>query len=110
VVYGGLQARGLTGQFVRKGALRMGSAAGMWLYKYIGFPFASERYRGTSLIRNTPLLGPYIMTISRVLWWSKGGWLFLMIEGPCTPLRGGRGYLAHKKLGPYALVSWVPRS
>ena len=27
-------------------------------------------YRGTSLIRNTPLLGPYRRTIPRVLWWS----------------------------------------
>ena len=26
--------------------------------------------RGISLIRNTPLLGPYSMTISRVIWWS----------------------------------------
>ena len=26
--------------------------------------------RGTSLIRNTPLLGPYSRTIPRVLWWS----------------------------------------
>ena len=28
---------------------------------------------GTSLIRNTPLLGPYRRTIHRVLWWSWGG-------------------------------------
>ena len=27
-------------------------------------------YRGTSLIRNTPLLGPYSRAIPRVLWWS----------------------------------------
>ena len=26
-------------------------------------------YRGTSLIRNTPLIGPYRRTIPRVLWW-----------------------------------------
>ena len=30
-------------------------------------------YRGTSLIINTPLLGPYSRTIPRVLWWSCGG-------------------------------------
>ena len=30
-------------------------------------------YRGTSLIRNTPLLGPYSRTIPGVLWWSWGG-------------------------------------
>ena len=27
-------------------------------------------YRGTSLMRNTPLLGPFSRTIPRVLWWS----------------------------------------
>jgi len=27
-------------------------------------------YRGTSLIRKTPLLGPYSRTMPRVLWWS----------------------------------------
>ena len=27
-------------------------------------------YRGTSLIRNTPLLGPYCRSIPRFLWWS----------------------------------------
>ena len=30
-------------------------------------------YRGTSLIRNRPLLGPYSRTIPRVIWWSVGG-------------------------------------
>ena len=37
-------------------------------------------YRGTSLIRNTPLLGPYSRTMPRALWRSKGGGLFLMSE------------------------------
>ena len=27
-------------------------------------------YRNTSLIRNSPLLGPYSTTLPRVLWWS----------------------------------------
>jgi len=44
-------------------------------------------YRGTSLIRNTPLLEPYSRTIPRVIWWSWGGGLFLMsevpLQGPC---------------------------
>jgi hypothetical protein len=31
---------------------------------------ALPRYRGTSLIRNTPLLGPYSRTLPRVIWWS----------------------------------------
>jgi len=30
-------------------------------------------YRGTSLIRNSPPLGPYSRTMSRVLWRSWGG-------------------------------------
>ena len=32
--------------------------------------FTQELNRGTSLIRNTPLLGPYSRTMPRVLWWS----------------------------------------
>ena len=36
-------------------------------------------YRGTSLIRNTPLLGPYRMTIPWDLW-ILGGWVFLIRE------------------------------
>jgi len=32
-----------------------------------------HHYRGTSLIRNTPLLGPYSRTIPRVLGWFWGG-------------------------------------
>ena len=42
-----------------------------------------EVYRGTSHIRNIPLLGLYSRTIPRVLWWSQGGWLFLMGKVPC---------------------------
>ena len=41
-----------------------------------------RRYRGTSFIRNTPLLGQYSRTIPRVLRWSYGGWLFLISEVP----------------------------
>ena len=37
-------------------------------------------YRGTSLIRNTPLPELYSRTIPRVLRWSWGGGLFLMSE------------------------------
>jgi hypothetical protein len=31
--------------------------------------FRDQDYRGTSLIRNSPLLEPYSRTVSRVLWW-----------------------------------------
>ena len=41
-----------------------------------------DRYRGTSIIKNTPLLGPYSGTIPRVLWQSLGGGLSLMSEVP----------------------------
>ena len=34
-------------------------------------------YRGTSLIRNSFLLGPYSRPMPRVLWWSYGGGSFL---------------------------------
>ena len=45
-------------------------------------------YRGASLIRNTPLLGPHSRTIPRVVRWSYGGGLFLMSE---VPLYAGSG-------------------
>ena len=39
-------------------------------------------YRGTSLIRNGALLGPYSRTVPRALWKPKGWGLFLMGEVP----------------------------
>ena len=42
----------------------------------------AEAYRGTSLIRNSPLLGPYSRTVFRALWWPQGGGVFLMSEVP----------------------------
>jgi hypothetical protein len=41
-----------------------------------------ELYRGTSLIRNTPLVGPRSSPVPRDLWWSYRGWRFLMSEVP----------------------------
>ena len=43
-------------------------------------PTGSPEYRGTSLIGNTPLPGPYSRTIPTVLRGSWGGKLFLMSE------------------------------
>ena len=43
-------------------------------------------YRGTSLIRNRPLLGPYSRTMSGGLWWPYGGGGVLMSEIPLLPL------------------------
>ena len=34
-------------------------------------------YRGTSLIRTSPPVGPYSSPVPRDLWWSYGGWVFL---------------------------------
>ena len=34
--------------------------------------YTVEAYRGTPLIRNRPILGPYSRTIHRALWWSWG--------------------------------------
>ena len=52
-------------------------------------------YRGTSLIRNTPLLGLYNRTIPTVLWWFLKGDLFLVSEvtlfGPSTVLNPDTG-------------------
>jgi hypothetical protein len=38
--------------------------------------------RGTSLIRNCHLLGPYSRLMPRALWWSGGEGLFRMSEVP----------------------------
>ena len=56
-------------------------------------------YRGTSLIGNTPLLGPYSRTIPRVLG-ARGGGLFLMSEVPL--------FFISSQLSPAA--TGVPRS
>ena len=40
----------------------------------------AERYRGTSLIKSFPSLGPYGRTMPRDLWKPQGGGLFLMSE------------------------------
>ena len=45
---------------------------------------------GTSLMRNTPLLGPYSRTMPEVIWWSYGGGLFLVSEAP-LPLSRSAG-------------------
>jgi hypothetical protein len=60
----------------------------------------SKHYRGASLVRNTPLQGPYCRTIPRVLGWSQGRGLFLSARSPCTGhvppwiTGGGRGKYA----------------
>ena len=45
-------------------------------------------YRDTSLLRNTPLLGPYRETLPGVICWSRGGGAFSHERG--TPV-GGAG-------------------
>jgi len=45
-----------------------------------------EPYRGTSLIRNRPPLGPYSRTMSKGLWWPYGGVIFLESEVPLYTL------------------------
>ena len=52
----------------------------LWSGKEPGLTQLVTPYRGTSVIRNTPLLGPYRRTIPSVILWSKGGGLFLMSE------------------------------
>ena len=43
---------------------------------------AQYEYRGTSLIRNRALLGPYSRTMSRALRWHWGDGLFRVSEVP----------------------------
>ena len=40
------------------------------------------RYRGTSLIRTFPLLGPYNRNMPMALWQSSAGGRYIMIEVP----------------------------
>ena len=44
--------------------------------------FYESLYRGTSLIRNCPPLGPYIRTMPMALCGTRGGGLFLISEVP----------------------------
>ena len=47
----------------------------------------AARYRGTSLIRNSALLGPYSRTLHRALWWVLGGGSLSYERGsPCILL------------------------
>jgi len=59
-------------------------------------------YRGTSLIRKRPTLGPYTRPMPMALWRSEGGGRFLVIGPSRTrPSREGiQGYLARKKARP----------
>ena len=50
------------------------------------------QYRGTSLIRNRPTLAPYSRLMSRALWWSQGGWRFLMSEVPLYTCEQAPGF------------------
>ena len=75
-------------------------------------------YRGTSLIRDSPLLGPYSRPMPRAPWWSQGGGQFLASKLPLYSPEGlfvgnprrealgsanampgldEQGYLAHSK-------------
>ena len=45
-------------------------------------------FRGTSLIRNCPPLGPYSRTMPRALWWYYGEWRFLRARYPCNVCLG----------------------
>ena len=56
------------------------SARGLPVIGVIGLQ--APRYRETSLVRNCAPPGPYSRIITRFLWWSQGGGLFLMIEVP----------------------------
>ena len=74
---------------LRKARKPISSSVGTHLCPYDISFLGPTDHSGTSLIRNTPLLGPYSRTIPRVLWWSQGGGLFLMSE---VPLYGAWGH------------------
>ena len=43
---------------------------------------AGGAYRGTSPIRNSPLLGPFSRTVYKALWWPRGEGIFSMSKEP----------------------------
>ena len=55
-------------------------AAGLWRAAWRSLGFQVSFYRGTSLIRNNPPLGPCSRTMPRALRWSWGGGQFLVSE------------------------------
>ena len=66
-------------------------------------------YRGTTLIRNPPLLGPYSRTIPRVLWWSLG--MAAVSHERGSPVARPRD-LGHTcvSLGPYRGTSLIKKA
>ena len=80
------------------------------------------RYRGSLLIRNSALLGPYSRNVPRALWWSQGGGAVSYERGTSVPVAvaaGGslavrslipvQGYLAHKEQPPSLGPPYNPR-
>jgi hypothetical protein len=67
--------------FVFCGEHRFTLAAVQQVLRRCGYLGAKGTNRGTSLIRNTPLIGPYLMTIQGPIEVLCGG-LFLMSEVP----------------------------
>ena len=102
-----------------------------FIYPDAGLPQDGPCYRGTSLIRNTTLLGPYSRT-TVVLGWRAVSYsaqppcppsVTASVEphlsratSPAKPLLTGQGYLAHKETpspvtypyakGPTIVVGW----
>ena len=62
-------------------------------------------YRGTSLIRNRPTLGPYSRTMPRLLWLSWGGEAFSYERG--TPV-GIHSRLSREGTADATPCLWLP--
>ena len=63
------------------------------------FNQARPTYRGTSLIRPPPPVGPYSSPMPRDL----GGWVFLMSEVPCRVVRSTRTRLPASEAVPHVV-------
>ena len=81
---------------------------------YPGYDFTTARnptlrYRGTSLIRTPPSVGPYSRTMPRALWKSK-----VVLVGLCrfVRLKAGQGWTWSRLYGLFkiSLCTGVPRS
>ena len=55
-----------------RGYSKCGEGGGRLDNQSLGVLYSSKGYRGTSLIRNRPIPGPYSRPMPRALWWSRG--------------------------------------
>ena len=68
--------------------------------------------KGTSLIRNRPMIGPYGRPTPRSLWWSQGGGVvsYATYMYPCREVQGLLEDKFHHAAGTYSRPTCMPIS